>query len=208
MISFLVILLLCGGLLAFFATGMDYQLRQISRFQKQRTKGTKGPLSLAELLQQPVTTQKFKVPLSDVRDFVITLQLGTSMEATLSGSLARAADQYATRGIFGERLRKHVEARLSISPDAVLQGLVQEFDCMQLSEVLDRVRMAADGGISYNRVLGVSVAAIEEDIRRNVEQQIQRAPTLLTLPMVGGVFFPALALGLIPLVMFAAAQMK
>ena len=90
----------------------------------------------------------------------------------------------------------------------MLEGLVEDFDCPQLAEVLDRIRMAADGGISYNRVLAVTVASIEEDLRGIVEKEIQKAPTRLTLPMVIGVFFPALILGLLPLMAFAVTQMQ
>ena len=152
--------------------------------------------------------QKYKVNLADVRDLVITLQLGTSMEATLTGSLARAAILFAGRGILGERLRRQVDARLSISPEAVLEGLVNDFDCPPLAEVLDRVRMASDGGITYTQVLKVSADAIGEDMRSEIEQSIQKAPITLTIPMVAGVFLPALVLGLIPLVVSGISQMR
>lgn len=206
MTLFILIVVLAVIVLAFSVTGLDYELKRIWRFQRRRAKNV-APANVAALLQQG-TSKKHKVSLADVRDFVISLQLGTSMQATLTGSLAKAGEQFVNRGLFGERLRKHVEARLSISPDAVLEGLVEDFDCPQLAEVLERVRMASGGGISYNRVLAVSAAAIEEDIRRHIEQQIQKAPVRLTLPMVAGVFFPALVLGLIPLMFFAVAQMR
>jgi hypothetical protein len=101
-----------------------------------------------------------------------------------------------------------VEARLSISPQAVLQGLVEDFGSQQLQEVLERIDMADEGGVSYNRVLTVSADAIEEDIRSDIEQQIQRAPIRMTLPMVAGVFFPALILGLVPLLASGISQMQ
>jgi hypothetical protein len=182
----------------FFAVGGEYGIKRIALIQQRRRKLEGAPKVLA-LFEQDQKA-KLKVNLVDVRDLIISLQLGTSMESTLSGALLTARAQFAERGILGERLRKHVDARLSTSPDAVLAGLVEDFDCPQLAEVLDRIRMAAGGGISYNRVLAVSASSIEEDIRSGVERQIQRAPMMLTIPMVAGVFLPALALGLIPMV--------
>jgi len=188
--------------------GWDYQLKRIYHFQKRRFRGRKIQSILPELLGE-TETPKLKVPLSEVRDLVITLQLGTSMQATLTGSLERAAEQFRGRGDLGERLNRHVEAKLhSVGPQAVLEGLVHDFDCPQLEEVLERIRMAEDGGISYTQVLAVSVSTIEEDIRAVVDQEIQKAPTRLTLPMIAGVFFPALILGLLPLVAVGLGQMR
>lgn len=188
-------------------TGADYQLRRILHFQRRRLKGTELPDVLP--IFREATTRKHKVPLVDVRDLVLSLQLGTSMEATLTGSLAKATEQFADRGLLGERLQRHVEAKLSsIGPRAVIEGLVDDLDCPQLVEVLERIRMAEDGGISYHQVLAVSADAIDEDIRGSIEQAIQKAPTRLTLPMVIGVFFPALILGLFPLLAFGVSQMQ
>jgi hypothetical protein len=199
-IIFLVLIGIVVGLV--FVTKADYQIRQIVRFQRRRTKAVNAPsLVLAQ------STQKRKVLLTDVRDLVVNLQLGTSMESTLTGSLVKAAQQFADRGELGKRLQRHVEARLSISPEAVLEGLVEDFDCTQLREVLERIRMAADGGISYNRVLAVSANAIEEDIRAIVEQQVQKAPIRLAPIMVSGVSFPALVLFMVPLIMSAFLQL-
>ncbi|MCD6519100.1 MAG: hypothetical protein J7M05_04150 [Anaerolineae bacterium] len=189
--------------------GIDYQIKRIVRFQRRRFKGHpfKSP-SLPFALSERKKQGKLQVPLTDIRDLVVSLQLGTSLEATLTGSLVRAAEQFAERGVLGERLRRHVESRISISPQAVIEGLIEDLDCPQLEEVLERIRMAEDGGISYHRALGVSVEAIEEDIRAAVEQEVQKAPIRLTLPMVAGVFLPALILGLIPLLMVGISQMR
>ena len=188
--------------------GWDYQLKRIYHFQKRRLKGQRIQSILPSLLGESGTPKR-KVPLSEVRDLIITLQLGTSMQATLTGSLERAAEQFRDRGELGERLNRHVEAKLhSVGPQAVFEGLVQDFDCPQLQEVLERIRMAEDGGISYTQVLAVSVSTIEEDIRGLVDQEIQKAPTRLTLPMIAGVFFPMLLLGLLPLVAVGMSQMR
>ncbi|MFH1084465.1 MAG: hypothetical protein V1772_01705 [Chloroflexota bacterium] len=201
-----VIIILVVVILLLALLRVDYHIKRIVRFQRRRAKG--GSLvSVLPLLEQRAK-QKYRATLVEVRDLVISLQLGTSLEATLTGSLARTAQLFAGRGDLGDRLRKHVEARLGISPQAVLEGLIEDFDISQLDEVLERVRMADEGGITYNRVLTVSADAIEEDIRSDIEGQIQRAPIRLTIPMVAGVFFPALILGLIPLLAAGIKQMR
>jgi hypothetical protein len=201
-IVLLVLLVLAAALFR-----LDYHLKRVWLFQKRRLKAA-GPDTLVLMGLEQRAKTKYKVALVDVRDLVITLQLGTSMEATLTGSLARAASLFAGKGILGERLRRQVDARLSISPEAVLEGLVNDFDCPQLAEVLDRVRMASDGGVTYTQVLKVSADAIGEDMRSEIEQSIQKAPITLTIPMVAGVFLPALVLGLIPLVVSGISQMR
>lgn len=194
------------GAMAVPLTGLDYHIRRIMLFQRrQRAKFTSSTPAVLSIFQKP---KKARVPLTDVRDLIISLQLGTSMESTLTGALAKAAEQFADRGVLGERLKKNVEARLSISPESVLEGLAEDLDCRQLDEVLERIRMAASGGVSYNRVLSVSASAIEEDIRSAVEQRIQKAPISLTPIMVAGVFFPALILLMWPLVASAVGQLR
>ena len=201
LVAFVVVVLLV------FLTGADYHVRRILAFQRLRKRGFHVP-SLMSLLSD-TDQEKQPVPLSDVRDLVISLQLGTSLDSTLTGSIARAAGQFENRGALGERLNRHVEARLgSVGPHAVIEGLVNDFDCLQLEEVLDRLHMAEDGGVSYTQVLAVSAVSIEEDIRAAIEKEIQRAPTLLTLPMVAGVFFPAIVLGLLPLLGSALTAMR
>lgn len=182
-------------------TGLDYEYQRIKRFQ--RRLNAKKPRERTSLLNlsflQKTTSTKRHVSLPEVRDFVITLQLGTSMAASLGGSLTKAAEQFAGRGYFGERLQRHVESRLStISPEAVLEGLASDFDNKHLAALLERVRMASQGGISYNRVFTLTATEIQEDIRGDVEQQIRRAPQRLTPFMLGGLFSPVLLLMLIP----------
>ena len=209
MIALYVLLALAVAFVVFLTSiGGEYQLKRIMRFQRRRLSQSGNVPSVLAMLTEK-SGEKLAVPLADVRDLVISLQLGTSMESTLSNSLSRAADQFADRGALGDRLGRHVEARLNtMSPRAVLEGLVDDFECPQLTEVLERIGMAEEGGISYNQVLTVSVNAIEEDIRGEIEKEIQKAPTRLTIPMVVGVFLPALVLGMIPLVGSALTQMQ
>jgi len=194
----LVLLAACFAVL-FIAAGGYQALRKVWRFQRSRRRwGKSGGTSSATTGQQRKT---LVADLRDVRDFAFNLQLGTSMEATLSGALTETAQQFAARkGIFGERLKRQVDAKLASSPEDVIRGLAEDFDSLQLREMLDRLAMAREGGVSYERALAISVDSIEEDIRAQVEQEIQQAQTKLTVPMVVGVFGPPLVIGILPLI--------
>ena len=174
---------------------VDYYLWRIVRFQRWRLKGVKRPaLFLA------VGPARQEVSLMEIRDFVVNLQLGTAMDATLSKALDQTAEQFADKGVLGTRLARHVEARLGISPEAVFEGLVQDFDSTHLVDLLTRIQMAASGGVSYDRVLTLTVDEIEEDIRGMLEEEIEKAPTRLSAIMMIGLFMPILVLMLAPLV--------
>ena len=62
---------------------------------------------------------------------------------------------------------------------------------MELSE---RLELAHEGGLSYAEAVNLTLDDIEEEIRIQVEKEIERAPVMLTIPMIVGVFFAALAL--------------
>ena len=123
------------------------------------------------------------------------------MDETLSGALARTAEQFEGRGVFGERLTKQVETRLSIAPEEVIKGLAEDFRSEQLRELQQRLDLAKEGATSPERALSLTVSMIEEEIRGDLERDIQRAPIQLTLPMVVGVFLPAIVIGIFPVVL-------
>jgi hypothetical protein len=178
-----------------YITGFDYQLKRALRFHRRRLGHRIEPATFSFLQGD----SKRKVPLNELRDFVMSLQLATSMEAGLAWALDRAADQFADRGVLGDRLERHVESRLSVSSEAVFQGLVEDFDNPYFVELLERVRAAEEGGIPYSRVFALTSREIQEDIRSEVEQSIERAPTRLTPIMLLGLLTPVLILGLAPL---------
>ena len=193
------VLTLCFVVL-FIAGGGHYAFRRVRRFQRERRRGRK---SQPELLRHGPGQERKVLPvdLKDIRDFTFNLQLGTSMAATLSGALMQTAQQFAARkGIFGERLRRQVDAKLASSPEDVILGLAEDFDSSHLRELLDRLVMAREGGVSYERALSISVDSVEEDIRSRIEMEIQAAPTKLTIPMVLGIFGPPVVIGMLPLI--------
>ncbi|MFQ5792455.1 MAG: hypothetical protein ACE5JI_18450 [Acidobacteriota bacterium] len=193
------LLLVAIAVLLVVADDLVYWLGRIWRFQSRRYLWIQD-LQQGQLWRRVRRKEHYETELVTIRDFVLTLQLATSLEDTLAGALRRAADYMGDQGVFGERLVKHVRSRLTISPEAVIEGLAEDFDSDELREVMERLDLARDSGLSYADALTVSVDDIENTIRRKTEKDIQRAPLILTIPMVAGVFFSALLLAMYPII--------
>ena len=136
----------------------------------------------------------YEVRLPTVRDFVLTLQLSLSLAETLAGALQQASLQFGDRGVFGQRLVTRVKSQLQVEPEAVIAALAKDFESEDLVNLAERLEMAHEGGLAYSEAVNVTLDDIEEKIRINVEKEIERAPVMLTIPMIIGVFFSALSL--------------
>jgi hypothetical protein len=148
----------------------------------------------------------FEVDLPTIRDFVLTLQLSLSLAETLAGALTQAARQFGQRGSFGQRLQTRVRSQLQVEPEAVIRALAEDFQSEHLTELAERLDMAHEGGLSYSEAVNLTLDDVEEEIRINVEKEIERAPVVLTIPMIIGVFFASLALLGFPLIMTMFGQ--
>lgn len=189
--------LIFAAVLILLASDISYLIQQVKRFQRRRLRLQLNELPVFRWFKR---RRRFQADLTEIRDFAINLQLATSLEETLSGALLETAEQFANRGVFGQRLKRQVESKLAISPEEVIRGLAEDFESEELKDLLSRLEMARDGGTSSVEALRVSVEDIEEAIRAKIERDIQRAPVMLTIPMVAGVFFAALVLIIYPLV--------
>ena len=195
-----IILLLAVVALLVASSGIDYELRRIWAFQRKRF-GRRAEESRTRLLTRLGRAPEYKVDLTEIRDFIVSLQLGLSMDQTLSGALTAAAEQFKKRGVFGARLMRHVESRLSIAPEEVLKALAEDFKSEHLLILPERLESARNGGISYDQAVSITVSQVEDEIRGSVRHEIQQAPIRLTFPMIGGVFLAALILAIFPLLM-------
>jgi hypothetical protein len=136
----------------------------------------------------------FEVDLPTVRDFVLTIQLSRSLAETLAGALQQAARQFGERGVFGQRLQTRVRSQLQVEPERVILALANDFQSQPLFDMAERLDLAHEGGLSYGEAVNATLDEVEERIRIEVEKEIERAPVMLTIPMIIGVFFSALAL--------------
>ena len=190
-------LLLIAAATIILADRLLYLVWRIVRFQRLRPELQVETMPVLRWFQR---RRKLQVDLTEIRDFVVNLELATSLEQTLAGALVETAEQFANRGVFGQRLKRHVETRLALSPEDVIRGLIEDFGSSELRDLLTRLERARAGGMSNVEALTLSVETIEDDIRVKVERDIQRAPIILTIPMVVGVFFVALVLTAYPLI--------
>ena len=193
------LLLVALSILLILGDDIVYWSKRIWRFQSRRYPWIRD-LRSGRLWRRVRKRENFKTDLVTLRDFLLTLQLATSLEDTLAGALRRAEEYMGDRGEFGERLTVQVHSRLTISPEAVIEGLAEDFDSDELREVMERLDLVRDSGLTFADALAISVEEIENRIRRQTEKDIQRAPLILTIPMVAGVFFAALLLAMYPMV--------
>jgi len=190
-------LLLIAAATIILADRLLYLVWRIVRFQRLRPELQVETMPVLRWFQR---RRKLQVDLTEIRDFVVNLELAISLEQTLAGALVETAEQFANRGVFGQRLKRHVKTRLALSPEDVIRGLIEDFGSSELRDLLTRLERARAGGMSNVEALTLSVETIEDDIRVKVERDIQRAPIILTIPMVVGVFFVALVLTAYPLI--------
>lgn len=180
------ILLLIMGFLTVWPTYKKFQrkrrLAKLARF---------NPRNMWRRMRKKPT---YEVDLPTVRDFVLTLQLSLSLAETLAGALVQGATQFGGRGVFGDRLTTRVRSQLQVEPEQVIAALAEDFENEHLFELSERLEMAHDGGLSYSEAVDATLDDIEEQIRIDVEKEIERAPVMLTIPMIIGVFFAALSL--------------
>jgi len=197
----LLLIAFASVLLLLMAGDLSHWLRRIWRVQRLHRRWLRKPsLSLSLPLRGIIRRGPLRVELWEIRDFLVGLQLALSLEESLAGSLSQMAEQFADRGVFGQRLLAHVESKAAISPEEVLKGLAEDFQSEQLRDAMMRLTLSREGGMSYVGAMALSVGAVEHEIKAHVEQEIRQVSDRLIIPMGMGVFFPALVLGLYPLV--------
>jgi hypothetical protein len=190
----LVLMLVIGFLLILFYVGSDIWSR-VYLFQRKRRWSRISRYNPKTMWRKARQKSEWVVDKTTVRDFVLTLQLSLSLAETLAGALAQASRQFGERGDFGKRLYTRVRSQLQVEPEQVIRALADDFSSSEhLMELSERLEMAHDGGLSYSEAVNLTLDDIEEEIRIDVEKEIERAPVMLTIPMIVGVFFSALAL--------------
>lgn len=199
------LVLMAAGFLLLIVFGGDVWNR-VWRVQRKRRIERWSRYHPRRLWRQMRKKPAFEVDMPTIRDFILTIQLSLSLAETLAGALQQAARQFGDRGVFGERLSTRVRSQLQVEPERVIMALANDFDSQPLYDLSERLEIAHEGGLSYNEAVSATLDDVEEAIRIDVEKEIERAPVMLTIPMIIGVFFAALALLGFPLlvVMFGA----
>lgn len=184
-------------ILLFLARDIRNLFSYIWQFHRRRLRLSPRHLPLLRRFRQE---RPVRPRLVDVRDFVVNLQLAMSLDESLTAALTRTTEQFANRGAFGQRLQRLVQSRVAIAPDDVIRDLADQFQSDELKELKRQLALAKDWGVPTFDVLSASVEMLDGRISAQVEREIHRAPTLLTIPMIVGVFLPALILSATPLI--------
>lgn len=184
MAAFFLILVLFGGEV-FGRVWRIQRKRRMERMQRY------NPRRIWRSMRKKPT---YDVDLPTVRDFILTIQLSLSLAETLAGALQQAGRQFGERGVFGQRLSTRVRSQLQVEPERVILALANDFQSEPLFDLAERLDLAHEGGLSYGEAVDSTLDEVEERIRIEVEKEIERAPVMLTIPMIIGVFFSALAL--------------
>jgi hypothetical protein len=195
-----ILIVLVAGLLVLFLFGGPAWSR-IWGIQRARWRPRMDRYNPRKMWRRARKKPAFEVDLPTIRDFILTLQLSLSLAETMAGALTQASRQFGSRGQFGQRLLVRVRSQLQVEPEAVIRALSVDFNSDHLEELAERLEMAHEGGFSYRQAVDASLDDVEEEIRVTVEKEIERAPVMLTIPMIIGVFFSALALLGFPLLM-------
>jgi hypothetical protein len=184
LVLLLIVVLMFGG----------SSLHRVNLLQRKRRMAFTTRYSPRRLWRRARKKPTYEVDMPTVRDFILTLQLSLSLAETLAGALVQASRQFGDRGMFGQRLVTRVRSQLQVEPEAVIRALAEDFRSEHLTDLADRLDLAHEGGLSYSEAVNTTLDDIEDEIRIAVEKEIERAPVMLTIPMIIGVFFSALAL--------------
>jgi hypothetical protein len=190
---FALLLMLAAGVLILVMFGGE-AWHKVSVMQSKRRRAFFARWSPRRLWRRARRKPQWEVDLPTIRDFILTLQLSLSLAETLAGALVQASKQFGDRGVFGQRLIVRVRSQLQVEPEAVIRALAEDFNSEHLTELAERLDLAHEGGLSYAEAVNATLDDIEDEIRIAVEKEIERAPVMLTIPMIIGVFFSALAL--------------
>lgn len=204
--AFAILLLMGVGFILLLMIFVPPVWQRVWMFQRRRTLSRIQRYNPRAMWRRARKKPAYEVDLPTVRDFVLTLQLSLSLAETLAGALSQAARQFGNRGAFGQRLVTRVRSQLQVQPEAVIRALAEDFQSSQLLELAERLDMAHEGGLSYSEAVNLTLDDVEEEIRTVVEKEIEKAPVVLTIPMIIGVFFASLALLGFPLIMTMFTQ--
>lgn len=153
-----------------------------------------GPLAIRRYLRERAVRRVRR----EVRDFLLDLRLALRLEGALGPALARVSQK--GRGVLGERLRHHVQTRLTTStPQDVLLALAADLRSKVLRDLLRRLEAARRGGESFDRALAAVAEDVVAEMTAAAEQAVEAAPARLLVPMLATLFTPVLVLVLYPL---------
>ena len=142
-----------------------YLLWRIIRFQRLRPELQVETMPVLRWFRR---RRELQVDPTEIRDFVVNLELATSLEQTLAGALVETAEQFADRGVFGQRLKRHVATRLVLSPEDVIRGLLEDFGSSDLRDLLTRLELYGNQISDVSALSGLEKLSVLQLFRNTI----------------------------------------
>jgi hypothetical protein len=146
--------------------------------------------------QQRIRQGKRQVQ-QEVADLVEALRLYLAFAPT-PGSALRLVIQDAPEGILWRQLRRQRDTILVSGPEVALQHVAETLDVPALRRLVARVKAAQAGSTELTRALQAAAEELTRDLRREMEEQVEAAPTRLLIPMLVMLLAPLLIIVLTP----------
>ena len=131
----------------------------------------------------------------EVADLVETLRLYLAFAPTPGAALTLALAENRT-GVLWERLRRRRDQVYLDGPEAALQALAVEVRSPDLHRLLARLRAAQAGSGAFTPALRAAAEELALELRREMEELVEAAPTRLILPLIVLFLPPLLMLAL------------
>ncbi len=131
----------------------------------------------------------------EVAELVESLRLYLAVASSPGAALTLALNEERA-GIVWRRLRRHRDILYLSGIEAVLSRVAVEVDSPDLHRLLARLRAAQAGSGAFTPALQAAAADLAAELRREIEEVIEAAPTRLILPLIALFLPPLLMLAL------------
>lgn len=133
----------------------------------------------------------------EVAELVEHLRLYLAFAPT-PGAALRLVIQDAPEGILWRQLRRELDTILMDGPDVALHHVSEVLAVPVLRRLVARVKAAQAGSTDLTTALQAATEEMTLDLRRELEEQVEAAPTRLLIPMLVMLMVPLLFLVLTP----------
>ncbi len=133
----------------------------------------------------------------EVAELVEALRLYLAFAPT-PGAALRLVIQEAPAGILWDQLRGQLDTVRVEGPEAALTHVAETLEIPALRRLVARVRASQAGSTGLTRALQLAADELSQDLRREVEEEIEATPTRLLVPMLVMLMVPLLIVVLTP----------
>lgn len=137
---------------------------------------------LSRLISQRETEARLSLPFA-IDLLVVTVEAGLGFEMALK----RVSDKMS--GALAEEFRRvNEEIKLGATRRKALKNLLERVQVEQLSSFVSAIIQATEMGASIGKVLRIQADQMRTERRQSIEEQAQKAPVKMLIPMVMFIF--------------------